>query len=204
TLTDDALLPAKADRAIAALFVPASGRREQNCGLAWLNLASGDFRVTECPRNQLASELHRVSPAELVIADHQALPAEVEDLSATLSTVPEWHFDTEGARATLTGHFKTDTLDGFDVADMQAAIQAAGALLRYVTNTQSQSLGHVQQLKADRASQYVLLDPATRRNLELTETLRGEDSPTLFSTLDHCGTPMGSRLLRRWLHHPLR
>lgn len=204
TLTDEALLPAKADRAIAALFVPSSGKRDPSCGLAWLNLANGDFRVTECPRSLLGSELHRVAPAELVIADHQALPPETGDLSATLSTVPEWHFDADGARATLTGHFGTDTLDGFDVADMPAAIRAAGALLRYVTNTQSQSLGHVQQLKADRASQYVLLDPATRRNLELTETLRGEDSPTLFSTLDHCGTPMGSRLLRRWLHHPLR
>src|SRR5690606_2507287 len=88
--------------------------------------------------------------------------------------------------------------------DMPAAICAAGALLRYVSRTQSQSLAHIQQLRADRASQYVLLDPATRRNLELTETLRGEESPTLFSTLDHCRTPMGSRLLRHWLHHPLR
>ena len=84
------------------------------------------------------------------------------------------------------------------------AICAAGALLRYAGRTQAQGLSHIQTLSADRASQYVLMDPATRRNLELTRTLSGEEAPTLFSILDSCRTPMGARLLRRWLHHPLR
>ncbi|KAG0773504.1 hypothetical protein G6F22_014824 [Rhizopus arrhizus] len=87
---------------------------------------------------------------------------------------------------------------------MPAGVCAAGALLRYAARTQSQALAHVQSLSAERPGQYVLLDPVTRRNLELTQTLSGEDSPTLFSLLDGCRTPMGSRLLRRWLHHPLR
>ncbi|TSH89146.1 DNA mismatch repair protein MutS [Verticiella sediminum] len=203
TLTDDALLPAKADRSIAALYVP-QGRKDKLAGLAWLNLASGDCRVTECPASQLASELARVAPAELVVADGQGLPEGCGDFAAPLSPVPAWHFETSGARAQLTEHFRTDTLAGFDIEDMPAAVCAAGALLRYVGRTQSQALAHVQQISVDRVGQYVVLDPATRRNLELTETLRGEESPTLFSTLDHCGTPMGSRLLRRWLHHPLR
>src|SRR5690606_39589871 len=81
---------------------------------------------------------------------------------------------------------------------------AAGALLRYVSRTQSQTLQHVQGIRVDHGSEYVVLDPVTRRNLELTETISGDDGPTLFSVLDHCVTPMGSRLLRRWLHHPLR
>ncbi|WP_188590428.1 DNA mismatch repair protein MutS, partial [Achromobacter denitrificans] len=118
--------------------------------------------------------------------------------------VPDWHFETDSARAHLLAHFKTDTLAGFDVEDMPAGVCAAGALLRYAARTQSQALAHVQTLSAERPGQYVLLDPVTRRNLELTQTLSGEDSPTLFSLLDDCRTPMGSRLLRRWLHHPLR
>lgn len=204
TLTEDALLPAKADRAVAALYLPAGGKKELNCGLAWLNLANGNFSVTECPRSQLASELHRIAPAELILAEGESEPAETAELPVAFSRVPDWHFATDNARTTLLEHFGVDTLDGLDISDMAAAIRAAGALLRYVARTQSQSLPHVQQITADRASDYVWLDPATRRNLELTETIRGEDSPTLFSTLDHCRTPMGSRLLRRWLHHPLR
>src|SRR5699024_6917971 len=80
----------------------------------------------------------------------------------------------------------------------------AGALLRYVQGTQEKSLPHVHGIRADHGSDYVILDPVTRKNLELTQTIRGETSPTLFSTLDHCVTSMGSRLLRRWLHHPLQ
>lgn len=164
TLTDDALLPAKADRALAAVFVTGNARAPR-AGLAWLNLASGDFRVTECAPAQLESELHRIAPAEIVCADSAEFDFPFE---GARSRVPDWHFESDGAR------------------------------------TQSQALAHVQSLSAERPGQFVLLDPVTRRNLELTQTLSGEDSPTLFSLLDGCRTPMGSRLLRRWLHHPLR
>jgi len=200
TLTDDALLPAKADRALAAVHIGGKAR-EPRIGLAWLNLASGEFRLTECAPAQLESELHRIAPAELVHAEGAALPPSFDGARAG---VPDWHFEGDGARGQLLAHFKTDTLAGFDVEDMPAAVCAAGALLRYAARTQSQTLAHVQQLTAERPGQYVLLDPVTRRNLELTQTLSGEDAPTLFSLLDGCGTPMGSRLLRRWLHHPLR
>ncbi|PTN49350.1 DNA mismatch repair protein MutS, partial [Achromobacter xylosoxidans] len=167
----------------------------------WLNLASGEFRVTECAPAQLESELHRIAPAEIVCADSAEFDFPFEGARAR---VPDWHFEADSARAHLLAHFKTDTLAGFDIEDMPAGICAAGALLRYAARTQSQALAHVQSLSAERPGQYVLLDPVTRRNLELTQTLSGEDSPTLFSLLDGCRTPMGSRLLRRWLHHPLR
>jgi DNA mismatch repair protein MutS len=200
TLTDDALLPAKADRALAAVYVNEK-KKDPRAGLAWLNLASGEFRVTECAPAQLESELHRVAPAELVCAESVALPFSFEGAT---TRVPDWHFELDGARAHLLAHFKTDTLAGFDAEDMPAGVCAAGALLRYAARTQSQALAHVQQLTAERPGLYVVLDPVTRRNLELTQTLSGEESPTLFSLLDTCRTPMGSRLLRRWLHHPLR
>jgi DNA mismatch repair protein MutS len=199
TLTDDALLPAKADRCLAAVF-PGSGRAPR-AGLAWLNLASGEFHVTECAPAQIESELHRIAPAEVVWPD----AAEPHlSFDGAYARVPDWHFESDGARAHLLAHFRTDTLAGFDVEDMPAGICAAGALLRYAARTQSQALSHVQGISVERPGQYVLMDPVTRRNLELTQTLSGEESPTLFSVLDNCRTPMGSRLLRRWLHHPLR
>lgn len=214
TLTDEALLPAKADRCVAAVFVSSRGGKQNGmgsltsatgktarAGLAWLNLASGEFKITECAPEALDSELHRIEPAEVIFSEDAALDL---TLNCATARVPPWHFEAEQAQAQLLAHFKTQSLSGFDVDDLPTAICAAGALLRYAARTQAQGLAHIQSLSADRASQYVLMDPATRRNLELTRTLSGEEAPTLFSILDSCRTPMGSRLLRRWLHHPLR
>ena len=214
TLTDEALLPAKADRCVAAVFVSSRGGKHSGmgsltsatgktarAGLAWLNLASGEFKITECAPEALDSELHRIEPAEVIFSEDAAIDL---TLNCATARVPPWHFEAEQAQAQLLAHFKVQSLSGFDVDDLPTAICAAGALLRYAARTQSQGLAHIQSLSADRASQYVLMDPATRRNLELTRTLSGEEAPTLFSILDSCRTPMGSRLLRRWLHHPLR
>lgn len=202
TLTDDALLPAKADRCVAAWWQPMkAGKPFGRAGLAWLNLASGEFRVGECSPEQLESELHRIDPAEIISADTVDSPFK---LPGAQTPIPAWHFDRTNAYDQLTHHFKVDSLAGFDVEDLEIGLCAAGALLRYAIRTQANALQHVHALSAERASEFVLMDPATRRNLELTRTISGEDAPTLFSLLDHCGTPMGSRLLRRWLHHPLR
>jgi len=201
TLTDEALLPSKADRCVAAVFVPRKGHKAQRAGVAWLNLASGEFKLSECAAEALDSELHRIDPAEIIFADDAQLDL---TLHCAATKIPPWHFEAEQAQAHLLAHFKTESLSGFDVDDLPTALCAAGALLRYAGRTQAHALSHVQTLVADRASQYVLMDPATRRNLELTRTLSGEEAPTLFSILDNCCTPMGSRLLRRWLHHPLR
>lgn len=202
TLTDDALLPSKADRCLAALWQPMrAGKPTGTAGIAWLNLASGEFRVTECRNELAAATLDRIAPAELVLADEQVT---IDIKGASVTRIPVWHFEHGDAQQQLLQHFQVTSLAGFDVTDMEVGICAAGALLRYAIRTQAQTLPHVQALTAERAGDYVILDPATRRNLEISETLQGEASPTLFSLLDHCGTPMGSRLLRRWLHHPLR
>ena len=201
TLTDEALLPSKADRCVAAVFVPRKASKALRVGIAWLNLASGEFKLSECAPEALDSELHRIDPAEIIVADDAQLDL---TLHCPATKIPPWHFEAEQAQAHLLAHFKTTSLAGFDIDDLPTALCAAGALLRYAGRTQAHALSHVQALVADRASQYVLMDPATRRNLELTRTLSGEDAPTLFSILDTCCTPMGSRLLRRWLHHPLR
>ncbi len=200
TLTDEALLPTKADRMIAAVWTARVNKAER-AGLAWMNLANGEFKVSECPPDMMDTELHRIGPAELVCAESSRIGS---GAGIAISAIPDWHFEADGARDVLQRHFAVDSLASFGLSDLPVASCAAGALLRYVSRTQTQALSHIQTIRVDQAGEYVVLDPVTRKNLELTETISGEDSPTLFSTLDHCATPMGSRLLRRWLHNPLR
>ncbi|GHU28171.1 DNA mismatch repair protein MutS [Betaproteobacteria bacterium] len=196
TLTDAALLDDKRDSLLLALFFS-----RQNVGLAWLNLASGEFRICEIAPEKLAATLERIRPAEIIVPDslESSFPFE-----AALTRAPDWHFDSEAAMRELCAHFRTASLSGFGADGLRSAIAAAGALLRYAQATQTRALPHVQALIVERDSAYLGLDTATRRNLELTETLRGQVAPTLYSLLDACITSMGSRALRHALHHPLR
>ena len=193
TLTDPALLEDKADNVLLSLH-----RDKTTVGLAWLSLASGALRVAEIAPQALANELRRIDPAEVLVADD----VQLDGYFAT--RLPPWQFDPESGKKKLLKQLGAATLAGFGCEDLTLAIGACGALLEYAGKTQGQALAHVSAVTAERAGEYVRLDAATRRNLELTETLRGESAPTLFSLLDECATGMGSRLLRHWLHHPLR
>ena len=193
TLTDSELLEEKADNILLAL-----AKTKGAVGLAWLNLASGDLRVTEIAPQLLESELRRIGPAEVLATEGTVLDG------FAVTRLPDWHFDFESGRKVLLKQLGAASLAGYGCEDMEPAIAAAGALLEYARKTQGQALAHVSAVVPERASEYVRMDAATRRNLELTETLRGEPAPTLFSVLDECATGMGSRLLRHWLHHPLR
>ena len=193
TLTDPALLEDKSDNVLLSLH-----RDKSTVGLAWLSLASGTLRVAEVAPQALDNELRRINPAEVLLANE----ARLEGYFVT--RVPAWQFDIEGGRKKLLKQLGAASLAGFGCEDLSLAIGACGALLDYAGKTQGQALAHVTAVTAERAGEYVRLDAATRRNLELTETLRGEPAPTLFSLLDECATGMGSRLLRHWLHHPLR
>ncbi|WP_301103157.1 DNA mismatch repair protein MutS [Propionivibrio sp.] len=195
TLTDAALLDEKRDILLMAVAVS-----KQTAGLAWLNLASGEFRVCEVPPVKLAATLDRIRPAEIVVAESLELPFTPE---AALTRSPDWHFDSEAATRELCAHFHTASLSGFGAEGLRLGVSAAGALLRYAQATQTSALPHVQALIVERDGAYLGLDTATRRNLELTETLRGQPAPTLCSLLDTCVTAMGSRFLRHALHHPL-
>ena len=196
TLTDDALLD---DRRDVLLLAVASAQHK--CGLAWINLASGEFRVCEVAADKLAATLERIRPAEIVLPEGRDLPFTPE---AALTRQPEWHFDFESASRELCAHFSTASLAGFGADGLRLAVAAAGALLRYAQATQTRALPHLQALVVERDAAFLGLDCATRRNLELTETLRGQPAPTLCSLLDGCVTAMGSRALRHVLHHPLR
>jgi DNA mismatch repair protein MutS len=193
TLTDSELLDDKADNILLALSMEKS-----TAGLAWLSLASGELRVAEVAPQSLANELRRIGPAEVLVPDSH----ELKEFFTT--RLPAWHFDFETGRRKLLAQLGAATLAGYGCEDLGPAIGACGALLEYAAKTQGQALAHVASVRAERAGEYVRMDAATRRNLELTETLRGDPSPTLFSLLDECATGMGSRLLRHWLHHPLR
>jgi DNA mismatch repair protein MutS len=194
TLTDSALLDEKSDNILLALCA-----QRHSVGLAWLSLASGELRVMEVPPELLPGELQRIGPAEVLVAD-----GAVAIESHAVTRLPDWHFDIEAGKKRLLQQLRAASLAGYGIEDLAPAIGACGALLDYAAKTQGQALEHVAAIIAERPGQYVRMDPATRRNLELTETLRGEPSPTLFSLLDECATGMGSRLLRLWLHHPLR
>ena len=193
TLTDPSLLEDKADNVLLSL-----SRDKSTVGLAWLSLASGTLRVAEIAPQALANELRRIDPAEILVADDTHLDGWF------VTRLQPWQFDVESGRKKLLKQLGAGTLAGFGCEDLTLAIGACGALLEYASKTQGQALAHVTAVTAERAGEYVRLDAATRRNLELTETLRGEPAPTLFSLLDECATGMGSRLLRNWLHHPLR
>ncbi len=193
TLTDSALLDDKADNVLLALHV-----EKASVGLAWLALASGELRMAEVAPQALENELTRIAPAEVLAAEGVELPRQV------VTRVPAWHFDVANGRTRLLAQLGAGTLAGFDIEDLQPALAACGALLDYAQRTQGQALAHVTTVRAERAGEFVRLDAATRRNLEITETLRGAPAPTLFSLLDECATGMGSRLLRHWLHQPLR
>ncbi|MBL8397950.1 MAG: DNA mismatch repair protein MutS [Candidatus Accumulibacter sp.] len=196
TLTDAALLDEK--RATLLMAVQAT---RQLVGLAWINLASGEFRLAEVAPGKLAATLERIRPAEIVVPESGASSLFCE---APLTRQPDWQFDFQSAQRELCAQFATASLDGFGIDGLRPAIAAAGALLRYAKATQTRSLPHLQAPLVERDATFLGLDTATRRNLELTETLRGQSSPTLFSLLDRTVTGMGARLLRHAVHHPLR
>src|SRR5687768_4236903 len=197
TLTDSALLEDKRDNLLLALH-----RSRGTLGLAWLSLASGRFAIMETQPDKLAHELERLRPSEVLLADGVEFP-ELSGHSA-LKRCPPWQLDPEGAQRTLCNQFETLDLTAFGAADHPVAIAAAGALIEYARSTQGTAIAHVKSLVVEHSGAFVRMDPATRRNLEISETIRGEPAPTLLSLLDTCSTGIGSRWLRHALHHPLR
>ncbi|WP_212787141.1 DNA mismatch repair protein MutS [Ferrigenium kumadai] len=196
TVTDSALLEEKRDSLLLALH-----ERQGKLGLAWLNLASGQFHVCETAPANLPAELERLQPSEILHAEGASLQT---NNHAALKSLPDWHFELDTARRALCQQFSTLDLAGFGCDDYTAGLEAAGALLGYAKLTQGQSIAHIRGMQVYSAERYVRMDASTRRNLEITQTLRGEPAPTLLSLLDTCATNMGSRQLAHWLHHPLR
>ncbi len=198
TVTDSELMAERADTLLLAVH-----KHRATFGLAWLGLSSGSLGLTECGERELPSWLARLAPAE-VLHDGREVPAAVQQATTARTARPAWQFDTELGTRKLCAQLQVASLAGFNAQDLPVAQAAAAALLSYAEHTQGQALTHVRTLTVERSGELLELPPATHRNLELVQTLRGEDSPTLLSLLDSCRTGMGSRLLRHWLTHPAR
>ncbi len=201
TRLDDGLLDDKTDCALLAIAPPAS-KREPRLGLAWLVLASGALRVAECTPDALDTWIARIQPAEVLWPQDQAVPDGLQGLP--LCPRAPWQFDPAAGSDKLCRQLGVQALDAFGAQGLARAHAAAGALLSYAEQTQGRLLGHVTQLQVEQSDDTLLLDAAARRNLELTQTLRGEPAPTLISLLDVCQGAAGSRLLRQWLAAPPR
>ncbi len=201
TVTDSELMAERADTLLLAVF-----KQRATYGLAWLGLSSGSLGLTECGERELPSRLARLAPAE-VLHDGSELAAALLQTKTARTARPAWQFDTELGTRKLCAQLQVASLAGFNAQDLPVAQAAAAALLSYAEHTQGQALAHVRTLSVERSGELLELPPATHRNLELVQTLRGEtgdSSHTLLSLLDSCRTGMGSRLLRHWLTHPAR
>jgi DNA mismatch repair protein MutS len=212
TVTDSELMAERADTLLLAVHKRrAKGDATRPggfvWGLAWLALSSGQLGMTECSEAELASWLARLAPAE-ILHDGADLPGALPDVlqqaRAARTARPAWQFDTALGERKLREQLQVASLAGFNAQDLAVAQAAAGALLSFAEHTQGRALAHVRTLQVQRGTDLLELPPATHRNLELVQTLRGEDSPTLLSLLDTCRTGMGSRRLRHWLTHPPR
>lgn len=199
TVTDEALLAERVDNLLAAVWLE-KGR----FGYATLDLTSGRFLLTEVnDEDAMQAELQRTQPAELLYPENFTAEALLNGRKG-LRRRPLWEFEYATACQQLTLQFQTQDLRGFGVADARQALCAAGCLLQYVKDTQRTALPHIRAITMERRQDTIILDAATRRNLELTQNLAGGSDNTLAAVLDSTVTPMGSRMLKRWLHAPVR
>ena len=206
TLTDLELLGDKTESLLLAVH---QGTRNQ-CGLAWLSITQGEMCLAECSSDELTDWVARVSPGELLFGAGAtpAFEARLRSLQApgrlTVTLRPDWQFDAGLGQRKLLEQLKAASLAAWQAQELTLAHAAAAALLAYAEHTQGRALTHLHSLRVQRNDELIELPQNTRRNLELLQTLRGEDQPTLFSLLDTCMTGMGSRLLKNWLLSPRR
>ena len=199
TLTEEVLLEERRDNVLLAI-----AGADERWGLAWVDLAGGRFHCTECEDlESVLDEVERLAPAELLAAEDLTLPRALGERPG-LRRRPPWHFEAVSAGRLLNEQFGTQNLDGFGLGGLPLVIAAAGSLLQYVRDTQRAALPHLTGISVQARADSVLMDAATRRNLEIEFSSSGHPEWTLCGVLDRCASAMGSRLFRRWLNRPLR
>ena len=199
TLSDEALLKETRDNLLLALF-----QHNDIWGIATLDISSGRFFVLQVPNvAAMLSEVNRINPAEILAPEALPLPDEITRHSG-LRSRPGWEFDLDSAIRALKQQFKTDSLEGFGCANLDSALQAAGCLLNYAQETQQNDLPHIQSIRVENSDDSLILDSISRRNLEIDRNLAGGTDNTLLGILSCCATPMGTRMLNRWLQRPIR
>ncbi|MDP5253973.1 MULTISPECIES: DNA mismatch repair protein MutS [unclassified Vibrio] len=199
TVTDEALLSERVDNLIAAIYC-----QDEKFGYATLDMTSGRFQLCEPDSEEaMMAELQRTQPRELLFPEDFPFPYLMEHRQGNRRR-PVWEFELDTAKQQLNQQFNTRDLVGFGVEKASLGLCAAGCLIQYVKDTQRSALPHIRSLTYDRQDRSVILDAATRRNLEITQNLSGGQENTLAAVLDNTATAMGSRMLKRWLHQPTR
>ena len=200
TVTDEALLNEQHENLLVAIH-----RDQNHYGIAYIDVSSGEFYFTQPESDDaLATELARLKPAEVILSDEADLPQSIFDKNTKLTFVPDWNFDFSAARQGLLDQFDVHELAGFGCEHMTLSITASGALLSYLQETQRTALHHLKIPKIEQQADCIQMDAVCRRNLELDRQINGEQNHTLLKVIDTTKTAMGSRMLRRWLHRPLR
>ncbi len=191
-------MPGDANNYLASVTID-----DGKAGIAYLDISTGEFAATEIDLgdgNSIRAEITRINPAEIVFPDNLILPTGIQGHQTPW---PAWRFETGRSTEMLLSHFGTSTLEGFGIKPYPLAIRAAGGILQYLKETNGEALGLLTALRVYSTSEFMVLDSATRRNLELTDTLEGELKGSLLGTLDATMTPMGKRLIRQWVSQPL-
>lgn len=211
TITDPTMLDARRNNYLVALL---KDERKKKAGLAYLDITTGEFACTEIGglnwEQQVEEEVERLAPAEVLEPIDEGAPgligprkSEIDPRGFRITLFERYHWDVKEARDTLLAHFDVNTLQGFGCANKPLAIGAAGAALMYVKQTQKSELPQLDKLITYTTRGYMMLDASTRRNLELTESMRGDRKECLLGVLDDTQTAMGARLLRQWVGQPL-
>lgn len=199
TVTDEALLDARRDTVLLAI-----NQQRKQYGLAWVDLSGGRFHLLEvADEAQLIAEINRLQPAELLIQSHLSANTLIKESHYAIKIRPNWEFDLNRSRQLLCEQFKVSHLSAFGEKEYAMAFPAAGCLLAYLQTTQRQSLPHLTKITLEQSQDYLQLDAATQRHLELFENYQGGRENSLLAVLDHSASSMGSRLLKRWLGRPL-
>lgn len=204
TLTETTLLPEKSNAVLLSVAKPRT--KDAPWGLAWLTLSNGAFAACEAAdETALATEMARLSPTEVLVTEKLKTRMREDYPEYTVTPLPHWHFDAAHGAEQIKKTFNLANLDAWGIADKPAILAAVNALLDYTRETQVDMLPFIEPLTLINEADHVVIDPASRRNLEISDSLRSEGrGPTLFSVLDGCRTGMGSRTLLNWLHQPLR
>ena len=200
TVTDEALLDERTDNILASI-----DGNEAGYGLAWTELSSGSFNVMETADfASLYSELRRLQPAEILVREDSPEAAELDRSFTGITRRSAWHFELNSARELIRQQYGLHDLSGFGIADQPLLVTTAGSLLHYLHETQRTALIHLKPIRLEQETDAIVLDAISRRNLELECDLSGNRDHSLLSIMDSTATPMGSRLLRRWLNRPIR
>jgi DNA mismatch repair protein MutS len=204
----DKVLEQKQNNYLAAVALPSPLSTSTDIiGFAFIDVSTGEFGLSQFPLKQFAEQMSNLQPQELLVQkrDLEVIKSLLgERFRVLYSKVDDWMFNADYAYELLINHFKTQSLKGFGIEDMQIGVVAAGAIMNYVQETQKANIPHIKKIMPHDVSEFMLLDAATKRNLEITTTISGQSDGTLFSIIDRTQTPMGGRLLKQWINRPLK